>query len=129
MSLATAIAIYFIIWWTVLFAVLRFLRGARKASLMLAIFGAFFLIWYGVARHRKSSRMKPRRRMKGGARLKTCRLTGTNPSRRCGTSSAVLIRKGSPELQAAINKALADIKKDGTYAKISQKYFGKDVSQ
>jgi cystine transport system substrate-binding protein len=43
--------------------------------------------------------------------------------------SAVLIRKGSPELQAAINKALADIKKDGTYAKISQKYFGKDVSQ
>jgi L-cystine transport system substrate-binding protein len=43
--------------------------------------------------------------------------------------SAVLIRKGSPELQAAINKALADIKKDGTYEKISQKYFGKDVSQ
>ncbi|CAE6787225.1 amino acid ABC transporter substrate-binding protein [Paraburkholderia aspalathi] len=43
--------------------------------------------------------------------------------------SAVLIRKGSPELQAAINKALDDIKKDGTYAKISQKYFGKDVSQ
>jgi cystine transport system substrate-binding protein len=41
----------------------------------------------------------------------------------------VLIRKGSPELQAAINKALADMKKDGTYAKISQKYFGKDVSQ
>ena len=43
--------------------------------------------------------------------------------------SAVLIRKGSPELVAAINKALADMKKDGTYAKISQKYFGKDVSQ
>ncbi|CAB3681136.1 amino acid ABC transporter substrate-binding protein [Paraburkholderia rhynchosiae] len=43
--------------------------------------------------------------------------------------SAVLIRKGSPELVAAINKALADIKKDGTYAKISQKYFGKDVSK
>ncbi|RAS39290.1 amino acid ABC transporter substrate-binding protein [Paraburkholderia bryophila] len=43
--------------------------------------------------------------------------------------SAVLIRKGSPELVAAINKALADIKKDGTYEKISQKYFGKDVSQ
>ncbi|MEA3130290.1 MAG: L-cystine transport system substrate-binding protein, partial [Paraburkholderia sp.] len=43
--------------------------------------------------------------------------------------SAVLIRKGNPELQAAINKALADIRKDGTYAKISQKYFGKDVSQ
>ena len=43
--------------------------------------------------------------------------------------SAVLIRKGNPELQAAINKALAEIKKDGTYAKLSQKYFGKDVSQ
>jgi cystine transport system substrate-binding protein len=43
--------------------------------------------------------------------------------------SAVLIRKGNPELQAAINKALADIRKDGTYEKISQKYFGKDVSQ
>jgi cystine transport system substrate-binding protein len=43
--------------------------------------------------------------------------------------SAVLLRKGNPELQAAINKALADIKKDGTYEKISQKYFGKDVSQ
>jgi L-cystine transport system substrate-binding protein len=41
----------------------------------------------------------------------------------------VLIRKGNPELQAAINKALAEIKKDGTYAKLSQKYFGKDVSQ
>ncbi|MBN3755876.1 amino acid ABC transporter substrate-binding protein [Paraburkholderia sp. Tr-20389] len=43
--------------------------------------------------------------------------------------SAVLIRKGNPELQAAINKALAEIKVDGTYAKISEKYFGKDVSK
>ncbi|CAD6515582.1 amino acid ABC transporter substrate-binding protein [Paraburkholderia metrosideri] len=43
--------------------------------------------------------------------------------------SAVLLRKGSPELVAAIDKALADIKSDGTYEKISQKYFGKDVSQ
>lgn len=43
--------------------------------------------------------------------------------------SAVLIRKGNADLQAAINKAIADIKADGTYAKISQKYFGKDVSQ
>ncbi len=43
--------------------------------------------------------------------------------------SGVLLRKGNPELQAAVNKALADIKADGTYAKISQKYFGKDVSQ
>jgi len=43
--------------------------------------------------------------------------------------SGVLIRKGNPELQAAINKALADMKADGTYDKISNKYFGKDVSK
>jgi L-cystine transport system substrate-binding protein len=43
--------------------------------------------------------------------------------------SAVLLRKGNPELVSAIDKALADIKADGTYEKISQKYFGKDVSQ
>lgn len=43
--------------------------------------------------------------------------------------SGVLIRKGSPELQAAIDKALVDIKADGTYARISKKYFGKDVSK
>jgi cystine transport system substrate-binding protein len=43
--------------------------------------------------------------------------------------SGVLLRKGNPDLQAAINKALADIKADGTYAKISAKYFGKDVSK
>lgn len=43
--------------------------------------------------------------------------------------SAVLIRKGNPELQAAINKALAAIKADGTYLNISKKYFGADVSK
>jgi cystine transport system substrate-binding protein len=43
--------------------------------------------------------------------------------------SGVLIRKGNPELLAAIDKALADLKADGTYKKISDKYFGKDVSQ
>jgi L-cystine transport system substrate-binding protein len=43
--------------------------------------------------------------------------------------SAVLLRKGDPALVAAIDKALADIKADGAYAKISEKYFGKDVSQ
>ena len=43
--------------------------------------------------------------------------------------SAVLIRKGNPQLRAALNKALADLRKDGTYARISQKYFGKDVYQ
>ena len=43
--------------------------------------------------------------------------------------SGVLLAKGKPELLAAINEALAAIKADGTYATISQKYFGADVSQ
>ncbi|UNK38626.1 amino acid ABC transporter substrate-binding protein [Shinella sp. H4-D48] len=43
--------------------------------------------------------------------------------------SGVLIRKGEPELLEAINKALADIKADGTYKTISDKYFGQDVSK
>ncbi len=43
--------------------------------------------------------------------------------------SGVIIRKGEPELLAAINKALAEIKADGTYQAIADKYFGHDVSQ
>ncbi|MFE0016938.1 amino acid ABC transporter substrate-binding protein [Mesorhizobium sp. NPDC059054] len=43
--------------------------------------------------------------------------------------SGVIVRKGDPELVAAINKALAEIKADGTYKKISETYFGQDVSQ
>jgi len=43
-------------------------------------------------------------------------------------SSGVLMRKNNPELRAAINKALADIKADGTYKQISEKYFGTDLS-
>jgi L-cystine transport system substrate-binding protein len=46
-----------------------------------------------------------------------------------GDKSAVLIRKGSPALREAINRALAGMRKDGTYERISQKYFGKDVFQ
>ncbi|MBV8047811.1 MAG: amino acid ABC transporter substrate-binding protein [Paludibacterium sp.] len=44
-------------------------------------------------------------------------------------ASAVLFRKGNPELKAAIDKALAQLKADGTYLKISHKYFGADVSK
>jgi cystine transport system substrate-binding protein len=44
------------------------------------------------------------------------------------SQSGVLVRKGNADLVAAINKALADIKADGTYKKISEKYFGTDVS-
>ena len=43
--------------------------------------------------------------------------------------SGILLRKGDADLVAAVNKALADIKADGTYAKISEKYFGQDVSK
>ncbi|MGJ0639265.1 amino acid ABC transporter substrate-binding protein [Xenorhabdus bovienii] len=45
------------------------------------------------------------------------------------SKSAVLLRKGDPELVAAINKALQDMKNDGTYARISEKYFGTDISK
>lgn len=43
--------------------------------------------------------------------------------------SGVIIQKNEPDLLAAINKALAAIKADGTYQKISDKYFGQDVSK
>ena len=44
-------------------------------------------------------------------------------------ASGILVRKGETSLVAALNKALADLKADGTYAKLSQKYFGADVSR
>ncbi|ARP94389.1 amino acid ABC transporter substrate-binding protein [Bordetella genomosp. 13] len=43
-------------------------------------------------------------------------------------ASGVLMRKNNPELREAINKALATIKSDGTYKKISEKYFGTDLT-
>ncbi len=43
--------------------------------------------------------------------------------------SGVIIRKGEPELLEAINAALKEIQSDGTYQKISDKYFGQDVSK
>ncbi|MCC8394309.1 amino acid ABC transporter substrate-binding protein [Paraburkholderia sp. MMS20-SJTR3] len=46
-----------------------------------------------------------------------------------GDHAAVLIRKGSPKLRAALDDALARLRKDGTYLRISQKYFGRDVYQ
>ncbi|MBD0381430.1 amino acid ABC transporter substrate-binding protein [Paenibacillus sedimenti] len=45
------------------------------------------------------------------------------------TSNAFLFRKGSNELVQQVNKALADMKSDGTYLKISQKWFNADVSK
>lgn len=43
--------------------------------------------------------------------------------------SGVIIRKGEPDLLAAINSALDAIKADGTYQKIADTYFGQDVSK
>ncbi len=39
----------------------------------------------------------------------------------------IALRKGNPELKAAINKALDDMKADGTYEKISMKWVGRDI--
>ncbi len=44
-------------------------------------------------------------------------------------ASGIIVRKGDDDLVTAINKALDEIKADGTYDKISQKYFGQDVSK
>lgn len=41
----------------------------------------------------------------------------------------VIVRKGNPQLVAAINKALADLKTEGKYLEISRKYFGEDISR
>lgn len=41
---------------------------------------------------------------------------------------AFAVDKGNDVLKADLNEALAAIKDDGTYAKISEKYFGKDIS-
>ncbi|RAP74535.1 amino acid ABC transporter substrate-binding protein [Paenibacillus montanisoli] len=45
------------------------------------------------------------------------------------SQSAALFLKGNDELVQAVNKALADMVSDGTYLKISEKYFGVDVSK
>jgi len=43
--------------------------------------------------------------------------------------SGIIISKNEPKLLDAINAALKDIKADGTYQKIADKYFGQDVSE
>ncbi|PKE30919.1 cystine ABC transporter substrate-binding protein [Rahnella sp. AA] len=43
--------------------------------------------------------------------------------------SGIAIRKDNPELLAAINKAIAEMQQDGSLAKISQKWFGADVTK
>lgn len=46
-----------------------------------------------------------------------------------GSQSAAVFLKGNDELIKAVNDALAEMKSDGTYLKISEKYFGTDVSK
>jgi len=43
--------------------------------------------------------------------------------------NAITFRKGSDSLVKAVDKALAELRADGTLAKISEKYFGADVSR
>ena len=43
--------------------------------------------------------------------------------------SAIMFNKGNKELVGAVNKAFTDMKADGTYSKISNKWFGSDVSK
>ncbi|PNW07649.1 amino acid ABC transporter substrate-binding protein, partial [Microbacterium testaceum] len=45
-----------------------------------------------------------------------------------GGASGFMVRKDSGKLVDKVNKAWKDMKKDGTYAKISKKWFGEDVS-
>jgi L-cystine transport system substrate-binding protein len=42
--------------------------------------------------------------------------------------NAIAFRKGSGSLVKAVDKAIAELKADGTLAQISKKYFGEDVS-
>ena len=44
-------------------------------------------------------------------------------------SNAIPFRKGNPKFRQAIDKALDDIKADGTYAKVSTRWFERDVSK
>jgi len=45
------------------------------------------------------------------------------------SKNGFMFKKGNQDLIDAVNKALAAMMKDGTYLKISQKYFGADVSK
>lgn len=43
--------------------------------------------------------------------------------------NGIMFNKGNKELVDAVNKALAEMTADGTYLKISEKWFGEDVSK
>jgi cystine transport system substrate-binding protein len=66
------------------------------------------------------------RKREPDARIK---VVAVDTSPKSSDKSAVLIRKGNPKLRVAIDDALAGMRKDGTYQRISLKYFGRDVIQ
>ncbi|WP_416054080.1 transporter substrate-binding domain-containing protein [Kerstersia gyiorum] len=41
--------------------------------------------------------------------------------------TSIALRKGDNELRERFNKAIKDIRADGTYQKISEHYFGADI--
>ncbi|WP_421549327.1 cystine ABC transporter substrate-binding protein [Pseudomonas sp. QD4] len=43
--------------------------------------------------------------------------------------AGIALRKGEPELLAAVNKAIEELRADGTLKKFSEKYFNADVTQ
>ena len=45
------------------------------------------------------------------------------------STAAIPVRKGQDRLREAINKALEELKNDGTFNEISMRYFGKDITQ
>lgn len=45
------------------------------------------------------------------------------------TTMAIPFRKNNPQFKTAIDKAIVEIKADGTFARISNKWFGHDVSK
>ena len=51
----------------------------------------------------------------------------TEPKSIFGSGEGVAVRKGEEKLRDAFSKAIADIRADGTYAKINSKYFKFDI--
>ncbi|WP_333890435.1 transporter substrate-binding domain-containing protein, partial [Atlantibacter subterraneus] len=43
--------------------------------------------------------------------------------------AGVALRKGNEDLLKAVDQAIADMQKDGTLAKLSEKWFGADVTK
>lgn len=46
-----------------------------------------------------------------------------------GSGVGILMKKGNTKLVKQVNKALAELKKDGTLKKISEKFYGANVTK